>query len=102
MNRYTNNWVRFLNNTNTIIINGERDFKSFNSLCKKVGLDFPYTDYWSLLHIAQINHCVIGYGSVLVEYNCSKGFTIGYKSIEESEKWFEQKPFKIKDLLKGE
>ena len=100
MNRYTNKWVEFLNNANTIKISGERDFKSFNSLCKKVGLDFPYTDYWSLLHLADINHCAINYITILVEYNYSKGFSIGWHSIEESEKWFEQKPFIVKELLK--
>ena len=98
MSRYTNKWVEFLNGSNTIRIGGEKDFKSFNSLCKKVGLDSGFSDYYDLFHIAQINHCTIGL-SVLVEYQQGKGFSIGYKSFEQSEKWFGQKPYNMTEVL---
>ena len=97
---YTNKWVEFLNGANTIIISGERDFASFNSLCKKVGLDSGFSDYYDLYHLAQINRCEIGL-SVLIEYQPYKGFSMGYKSFEQSEKWYEQKPWKMSEVLKS-
>ena len=101
MNKYTNKWVEFLNGANTIKIGGEKDFISYKSLCKKVGLEPLGESYWDLYELAQNNHCLINYISILVEYQPQKGFTIGYKSVEESEKWYEQKPWTIKEVLQS-
>lgn len=98
MSKYTNKMVEFLNGANTVIIRGDRDFTSFKSMMKKVGLDFNYESYWDLLHIAQINHCAINYSTVLVEYQPYKGFSFGYKSFDESEKWYEQKPWTVQEV----
>lgn len=101
MRRYTNKFVEFLNGANTIKISGVRDFNSLNSLCKKVGLDIGFTDYWDLLHIAQINHCAINNTTILVEYQPYKGFSIGYKTYEESEKWYEQKTWSMTEVMQS-
>ena len=99
--RYTNKFVEFLNGANTIKISGVRDFNSLNSLCKKVGLDMLEQSYWELLHIAQINHCAINNTTILVEYQPYKGFSIGYRSIEQSEKWYEQKPWSMTEVTRS-
>ena len=98
MAKYTNKWVEFLNGANTIIIRGDRDFTMLNSLCKKVGLTPIRDNYWDLIDLARINGCAINYSSVLVEYQPYKGFSIGYKTIEQSEKWYEQKPWTMQQV----
>lgn len=98
---YTNKFVEFLNGGNTIKISGVKDFESFNSLCHKVGLENGWNDYWSLLALAQLNHCAINNMTVLVEYQPYKGFTIGYKTIEESEKWYERKPWDMVEVRRS-
>lgn len=98
MSKYTNKMVEFLNGANTIIIRGDRDFTSFKSMMKKVGLDFNFESYWDLLHIAEFNHCAINYSTILVEYQPYKGFSFGYKSFDESEKWYEQKPWTVQEV----
>lgn len=101
MSRYTNKFVEFLNGGNTIAISGVKDFNSLNSLCKKVGLDCITDNYWNLLHLAQINNCAINNITVLVEYQPYKGLTFGYKTIEDSEKWYEKKPWKMSEVVKS-
>lgn len=106
--KHTNKFVEFLNGCNTIAIRGERDFTVLKSMLKRVGLDcfsnlrsdkdYPDATYWDLLHIAQINHCVINCSTILVEYQPGKGLTFGYKSFEESEKWYEMKPWSIAEV----
>lgn len=100
MSKYTNKWVEFLNGSNTIIISGVRDFNSLNSLCKKVGLDTGFNNYWDLFHLAQINHCEIGL-SVLIEYQPYKGFSFGYRSFKQSEDWYGQKPWRMSEVLQS-
>lgn len=95
---YTNKFVEFLNGTNTIKISGTKDYNSLNSLCKKVGLKFIANDYWELLNLAEYNHCAINHITILVEYQPHKGFAFGYKTYEESEKWYEQKPWSMKEV----
>jgi hypothetical protein len=99
--KYTNKFVEFLNGANTIRISGVKDFNSLNSLCKKVGLDMGWTDYYDLLNLAMLNHCAINYSSVLVEYQPYKGFSIGYKTVEDSEKWYEMKPWTMSEVLQS-
>jgi hypothetical protein len=67
-------------------------------MMKKVGLEFNFNCYWDLLHMAQINHCAINYSTILVEYQPYKGFSFGYKSFEESEKWYKQKPWTVQEV----
>lgn len=99
--KYTNKLVEFLNGANTIKITCNKDFISYASMCKKVGLKPIFTDYWELVHIAQLNHCLIGLGTVLVEYQPYGGFTMGYKTIEESKKWYDKEPWTIKEILES-
>lgn len=99
--RYTNKFVEFLNNSNTIKISGVKDFNSFNSLCKKIGLDMLKQSYWDLLHIAQINHCAINNTTILVEYQPFKGFSIGYRTIEDSAKWYGMQPYTMKEIMQS-
>ena len=99
--KYTNKWVEFLNGANTIVISCERDFISYKSLCKKVGLEPIAQSYWELYGMADYNNCVINYSTILIEYQPYKGFTFGYKTYEESEKWYEQKPWTIKQVLQS-
>ena len=96
--KYTNKFVEFLNGCNTIIISSPQDYISFKSLLKKVGLDF-YEDYYDLLEIAEFNHCAIAHHVILVEYQLGKGLTFGYETMAESEKWYEQKPWTMKEVL---
>lgn len=96
--KYTNKFVEFLNGANTIKISGVKEFESFNALCKKVGLENGWNDYWELLGMAQVNHCAINNTTVLVEYQPFKGFTFGYKTIEESEKWYGLKPWTMLEV----
>lgn len=95
--RYTNKFVQFLANGNTIKVSGMSDFKSLNTMIKKVGLELPWKDYWELYSIAQNNNCVIG-NSILVEYQSSKGFAIGWKSIDQSKEWFGLLPWGVKEV----
>lgn len=102
-NRYTNKFVEFLNGANTVRISSQSDFNSMHSLFHKVGLDFfddPQVgaDYYGLLSLAEFNQCVIGYMTILVEYQPGKGLSFGYKSYEESEKWYGQKPWSVKEI----
>jgi len=95
---YTNKLVEFLNGANTVIIGGEKEFSSFRSWCKKVGLTCPWSSYDDLWNQAQFNGCLIRGYAILVEYQPYKGFTFGYKSFEESEKWYEQKPWSVQEV----
>ena len=101
MGNYTNKFVEFLNGANTIIIHGDKDFNSYRALCKKVGLKPIMESYWDLLEIARLNHCVIDYCTILIEYQPYKGFSMGYHSFEESEKWYEQKPWTMSEVLQS-
>ena len=98
---YTNLFIQFLNGENTIKISGVKEFESFNSLCKKVGLDIWFKDYWDLLYMAQINHCAINNSTILIEYQPHKGISIGYKSVEDSEKWYGQKPWTMLEVRRS-
>lgn len=97
--RYTNKFVEFLSGANTIKISGVRDFNSLNSLCKKVGLDMDYMDYYNMLNHAQRHSCAINNISILIEYQPCKGFTIGYRSIEDSAKWYGLAPWTMSEVL---
>lgn len=98
MQNYTNKLVEFLNGANTVIISGEKDFISFKSWCKKVGLTCPWSNYDSLFNLARFNGCTINHDTVLVEYQPYKGFTFGYNSFEESEKWYGMKPWTVQEV----
>lgn len=103
MLNYTNKFVEFLNGANTVKISSQRDFASMHSLFHKVGLDFfdnlkSGADYYGLLEVARFNNCAIGYSTILVEYQPGKGLSFGYKSYEESEKWYGQKPWSAKEV----
>ena len=97
MSNYTNKFIAFLNNTNTIAISSSKDLISFKSLIKKVGLSFDY-EYYQLINLASRNNFLIGYGTILVEYNYYKGFCLGWESIEQSKKWFEQEPYTMSEI----
>lgn len=96
--RYTNKFVEFLNGANTIKVSGQRDFTMLKTALNKVGLDCLCGDYYELLHLADINHCAINYSTILVEYQPGKGLTFGYKTIQESEDWYGQKPWTMKEV----
>lgn len=104
------NWnsklVNFLNNNNVVLINGIKEFISFNSLLKKVGLDlFKNRDFHELCDSTR-NYCLsrnkkygFNYNQVIIEYNNGKGLCVGWSSIKECEDWFEQKPYTVKEIL---
>lgn len=96
--RATNKFVEFLNGANTIKITGQRDYAMLKAALKKVGLDCLGDGYYDLLHLAMINNCAINYSTILVEYQPHKGLTFGYKSIKDSEDWYGQKPWTMKEV----
>lgn len=91
--------VTFLSNGNTVKISGIRQFKSFNSLLKKIGLNLfknDEEDFWRLVNDYKLEGTSL---SFLVEYNNAKGIRVGWKSEEESESWFGIEPFTVPEIL---
>lgn len=98
--KYTNKFVEFLNGTNTIKVSGVRDFNSLKALLKRVGLEMISNNYYDLLELARLNHCAIDL-SILVEYQPFKGLTIGYRSYEESVKWYGINPWSVPEVMQS-
>ena len=99
--------VNFLSNYNCVIINGIKEFISFNALLKKIGLNlFENRDFYEMIYEVQgyaKNHnqeYTIGYNSLIVEYNNGKGLCLGWSSIKQCKDWFEQEPYSVKEILK--
>lgn len=103
MVNWNSKFVNFLMDNNCVIINGVKEFNSFNSLLKKVGLDlFKDEHYWAICDRIR-RHCgseyKLGINTLIVEYNNGNGLCLGWNSIEEAEKWYEQKPYTVKEIL---
>ena len=101
MNR---NFLKFLNNQNSVYLKNRMDFDKFYDLLEKYELvwilgktkeTFIDYDYW--LHIAKINKCNIDKGFIF-EYDVNKGLAFG-DSIEKSTEWFEIPPYTVKDFI---
>lgn len=93
---WNSKFVTFLSNGNTVKISGIRQFKSFNALLKKIGLNLfknDEEDFWRFVELGTYSP------SFLVEYNNAKGIYVGWKSEEESEAWFGIKPYTVPEIL---
>lgn len=98
LSTYQSKFITFLSHGNTILIRGEQEFTRLVGKMRSVGIElFKGYSYESLLQLAKDNSKRHGYhydmDGVLVEFENGRGAAIGWKSIEESEDWFGEKPF---------
>ena len=98
LSTYQSKFITFLSHSNTIFIKNEQEFSELAAKMRGVGIAlFSGYSYDTLLKLAKDNNERRGHhydmGGVLVEFENGRGAAIGWKSIEESEDWFGEKPF---------
>ncbi len=96
---YDYKWIDFLCNHNVIQVTNEREFsefKEFLRLHKLDGILNGTTAFCDWQHLAKINN--MRQDLFLFEYTNHKGLTWG-DSIEESIKWYGEKPLKTNELF---
>lgn len=99
INRYTNKFVQFLSNSNTIQVANERDYNDLQTLTQRVNLDlWQDLDYTGLKKLAKFNNCLIDGHIILIEYSAHKGFTFGYGSLKDSEEWYGMEPWTMDEI----
>lgn len=96
---WNSKFVSFLSNCNCVIVSNEAQFQRFNQLMKSVGLNFRFKNYWELLDLAKKNGYLINKESVVIEYNNSKGFCLGWKNEKEAFDWYGVSPFTIYEIV---
>lgn len=109
LSTYQSKLITFLSHSNTIFIKNEQEFSEFVTKMREVGIElFKGYSYDSLLKLAKDNNERHGHNydmnGVLVEFENGRGAAIGWKSMEESENWFREKPFtwdEITEELEG-
>lgn len=98
LSTYQSKFVTFLSHGNTVLIRNEEEFFKLVEKMRSVGIAlFSGYSYDALLKLAKDNSERHGHhydiDGVLVEFENGRGAAIGWKSIEESEDWFGEKPF---------
>ena len=109
LSTYQSKLISFLSHGNTILIRNEKEFSELVKKMRSVGIAlFSSYSYDTLLKYTKDNIERHGYhydmDGVLVEFENGRGAAIGWKSIEESEDWFGEKPFtwdEITEELEG-
>lgn len=98
LSTYQSKLITFLSHYNTIFIKNEQELSELVIKMRDVGIElFKGYTYDSLLKYVKDNDERHGHhydmDGVLVEFENGRGAAIGWKSMEESENWFGEKPF---------
>ena len=94
-----NKFINFITNINSVIINNETEFESLNEILKRIKNPLCFKSYNHLVSIAKLNNCLIDNTKVIVEYQIGKGYSIGYKSTEESTDWYGIEPYTVTEVV---
>lgn len=100
---WNNKLVTFLSAGNSIKFESHEEFERFKSLMRKIGLDFSRYYFEDLVDDNEFEcnrrnkPCTIGH-ALLVSYDNGRGFQFGWSSEEESQRWYELKPFTWKEV----
>lgn len=103
LSTYQSKFITFLSHGNTIIIKNDLEFAELLIKMRRVGIElFKGYSYDTLLQHAKSNierhGCDYSIDGVIVEFENGRGAAIGWRSVEESENWFGEKPFTWKEI----
>lgn len=95
-----NKLVEFITTTNTVIISNDSEFNALNEILNRIKLPLTFKNYNELKELAKLNNCLIDDNRIIVEYQIEKeGYTIGYKTVQESTDWYYESPLTVMDII---
>lgn len=95
-----NKLVEFITTTNTVIISNDSEFNALNEILNRIKLPLTFKNYSDLKELAKLNNCLIDDNRIIVEYQVEKeGYTIGYKTVQESTDWYYESPLTVMDII---
>lgn len=91
-------WIDFITNSNSLLVNNEKEFEKFKEFLNKLDLIDElkgYNHFYEWQKLAKINDYDDEY--IIFEFQPNKGLTFGY-TIDSSKKWFGLEPMNVDDF----